>query len=43
MRIFIAFPISERLQKEVVKYSEFYPDLAVNWLEGKNLHITLRI
>ncbi len=41
MRVFIAFPISERLQKEVEKYREFYPDLAVNWLEGKNLHITL--
>lgn len=53
MRIFIAIPISENLQKEIVKYREFYPDLSVRpvrngrisngvrWLEGKNLHITL--
>lgn len=41
MRIFIAIPISEKLQKEIVKYQGLYPDLPVRWLEGKNLHITL--
>lgn len=41
MRIFIAIPISKKLQKEVKKYREFYPDLKIRWLEGKNLHITL--
>jgi 2'-5' RNA ligase len=41
MRIFIAIPISEKLQKEVEKYREFYPDLPVRWLKDKNLHITL--
>ena len=37
----MALPISEQLQKNVMKYREFYPDLPVRWLEGKNLHITL--
>lgn len=41
MRIFIAIPVSEKLQNEVLKYRELYPDLAARWLEGKNLHITL--
>ncbi|MCL5004467.1 MAG: RNA 2',3'-cyclic phosphodiesterase [Patescibacteria group bacterium] len=41
MRIFIAIPISKKLQKEIEKYREFYSDLPARWLEGKNLHITL--
>lgn len=41
MRIFIALSILEKLQNEVLKYREFYPDLPVRWLENKNLHITL--
>lgn len=41
MRIFIALPISEKLQKEIEKYQKFYPDLKVRWLDGKNIHITL--
>ena len=35
MRIFAAIPVSEKLQNEVLKYREFYPDLPVRWLEGK--------
>lgn len=41
MRIFVALPISEKLQKEVEKFQELYPDLKVRWLDGKNFHITL--
>ncbi len=41
MRIFIAIPISKRLQEQVLNYQKFYSDLPVRWLEGKNLHITL--
>jgi len=41
MRIFIAIPISEKLQKKIANYRDFYHGLPVRWLEGKNLHITL--
>lgn len=43
-RIFIAIPISQNLQKEIlgweIKYKPLFGD-EVRWLSGKNLHITL--
>lgn len=41
MRIFIAIPISKKLQGEIMEYRKFYQNLPARWLEGKNLHITL--
>lgn len=48
-RIFIAIPISEKLQQEILSWEEKYKKLLVvskveppvRWLAGKNLHITL--
>lgn len=43
-RIFIAMPISEKLQSEILDWEKSKPDLqklTVRWLTGKNLHITL--
>lgn len=43
-RIFIAIPISEKLQSEILDWEKSKPDLqklTVRWLADKNLHITL--
>ena len=40
-RIFIALPISESLQSEILSWQGQFPNLPVRWLKGKNLHITL--
>lgn len=43
-RIFIAIPISENLQREILNWEKSKPDLQklpIRWLAGKNLHITL--
>lgn len=40
-RIFVALPISEKLQKEILDWESRYPMLKVRWLNVKNLHITL--
>lgn len=40
-RVFVAIPISENTQKEILKWEENFQNLPVRWLKGKNLHITL--
>ena len=40
-RIFIALPISESLQQEILEWEEKFSNLPIRWLQGKNLHITL--
>jgi len=40
-RIFIAIPISHRLQEEILRWEKKYKKLPVRWLLGKNIHITL--
>ncbi|OGL88098.1 2'-5' RNA ligase [Candidatus Uhrbacteria bacterium RIFCSPLOWO2_02_FULL_49_11] len=40
-RIFIALPVSESLQNEIIAWEQSFSDLPVRWLKGKNLHITL--
>lgn len=40
-RIFVAIPISEALQEEIVQWEKVYQELPVRWISGKNLHITL--
>lgn len=40
-RLFVAIPISEKLQIQVLDWSRNYKNLPVRWLSGKNLHITL--
>ncbi|MDO8515795.1 MAG: 2'-5' RNA ligase family protein, partial [bacterium] len=40
-RLFIAIPISQSLQTEIVVWAEKYFTLPVQWLQGKNLHVTL--
>lgn len=40
-RIFIALPISQELQKIILKWEKNYKNLPVRWLSPKNLHITL--
>jgi len=43
-RVFIAIPISQQLQSEVlnwVEQSSLKNESAIRWLSGKNLHITL--
>ncbi len=40
-RIFVAIPISEDLQNEILEWEKSYKNLPVKWLRGKNLHITL--
>lgn len=40
-RIFVAIPISPKLQKTVLNWQENYHQLHLRWLSGKNLHITL--
>lgn len=41
MRVFVAIPVSEDLQREVLTWSVAYTNLPVRWLKGKNLHVTL--
>ena len=40
-RIFIAIPISQPLQQEILEWEKGFPQLPVRRLVGKNLHITL--
>lgn len=40
-RIFVAIPVSESLQGEILEWEKDYQRLPVRWLSGKNLHITL--
>lgn len=40
-RIFVALPISDALQEEIVRWEQRFQKLPVRWLLGKNLHITL--
>lgn len=40
-RIFIAIPISEKLQEEILAWEKKLSIFPVRWLAGKNLHITL--
>jgi len=40
-RIFIALPISETLQSEILAWEQAFQRLPVRWLKDKNLHITL--
>lgn len=40
-RLFVAVPISKRLQDEIVEWEQQWQKLPVRWLAGKNLHITL--
>lgn len=40
-RVFVAIPISENTQKEILQWEENFQSLPVRWLKGKNLHITL--
>ena len=40
-RIFIALPISEKLQQVILDWEKNFAGLPVRWLAGKNLHITL--
>lgn len=40
-RLFVAIKISEKLQAEIAKWKQGFPDLPVRWLLAENLHITL--
>jgi 2'-5' RNA ligase len=40
-RIFVAVPISEELQEEILEWEKNYRRLPVRWIAGKNLHVTL--
>ncbi|MBI2012847.1 MAG: RNA 2',3'-cyclic phosphodiesterase [Candidatus Colwellbacteria bacterium] len=40
-RVFVALPISEKLQQVILDWEKDFADLPVRWLAGKNLHITL--
>lgn len=40
-RIFVALPIFEELQEEIMQWEQRFQKLPVRWLLGKNLHITL--
>jgi len=40
-RLFVALPISEKLQAEIAAWEKKFSQLPVRWLAGKNLHITL--
>lgn len=40
-RIFVALPIEEHLQDEILEWERQFKKLPVRWLTGKNLHITL--
>jgi len=40
-RIFVALTVSDNLIKEIGKWREKHHNLPVNWVENKNLHITL--
>lgn len=40
-RLFVAIPISEAIQDQVLNFRKNYQNLPVRWLSGKNLHITL--
>jgi 2'-5' RNA ligase len=41
MRVFVAIPVPEGLQREMLAWEEKYRALPVRWLKGKNLHVTL--
>jgi len=41
MRVFVAIPIPEGLQGEILAWEEKCRGLPVRWLKGKNLHVTL--
>ena len=40
-RIFIAINLPEEIKKELISYSEKWPELPCKWTERDNLHITL--
>lgn len=40
-RVFVAIPISENTEREILKWAEDFQSLPVRWLKGKNLHVTL--
>lgn len=40
-RVFLALPISERLQGEIQTWEQQFKNIPVRWLKGKNLHLTL--
>lgn len=40
-RIFVALPISKKLQEEILRWEIGYARFPVRWISGKNLHITL--
>jgi len=40
-RVFIAIPISQALQQEMLDWERGFSQLPVRWLVGKNLHTTL--
>ena len=40
-RLFVAIPISEKIQKKALEFQKAYTSLQVRWLTGKNLHITI--
>lgn len=40
-RIFLALPVSETLQAEIIAWEVKYDGLPVRWLAGHNLHVTL--
>jgi 2'-5' RNA ligase len=41
VRLFVALPIAEPLEREAARWAERHSELPVRWLAGKNLHITL--
>jgi 2'-5' RNA ligase len=40
-RVFVALPISDQLQKEIVGWEKNLPNMPVRYLKGRNLHVTL--
>jgi len=40
-RIFIAINLPEEIKRELLKYSEKWPELQARWTKKENLHITL--
>lgn len=40
-KVFVAIPISEKLQDAILKWEMDFSNLPVRWLAGKDLHITL--
>ncbi|MDO8504842.1 MAG: RNA 2',3'-cyclic phosphodiesterase [Candidatus Liptonbacteria bacterium] len=41
IRVFVAIPIPEELQKEIFAWEKNYKNLPVRWGSGQSLHITL--